>query len=388
MDQKWMHVFFNDMQQYRGNLLLIKASRGVFIAFLLVILMPRDVKGFIHLLINSSNALLTTSQLSSLISILVFNGILLFSYLIQAKILPVAYNTNYIASIFDSLSVFISRAIFFLATNWFILVWILAGVILSPNVVSSVIILKILFVTLNISFTLSLMHEKRYFLLPILFLQLVIYAYLSDVVIISIANTVILLFLFSEIYKNDIKKIKLLRLFKRKFKPSIYHNFISGHQSLRVGILLRGNFLSSIGIGCTLIFFYEIFYHSLLSAEGQSTKIIWLYTLATLYLLSYVYAKLHLERKKIGCFLASISPRSTEVIHDFFFVFIIFEIVQILSIFSFPITQKWLHSLSFIVLPIPILALFCFLLTINNRNRKIYHFVSFCLIAWLILWIF
>lgn len=383
-----MWIFLNDMQQYRANLLTIKVSRGLFIAFLLVILMPRDVKSFFHLLINSSNALLATSQLSSLISILAFNVILLFSYLIQAKILPVAYNTNYIASIFDGLSVFISRAIFFLVTNWFILAWILAGVMLSPNIVNIFIILKIIFIALNISFILSLMHERKYFLLPIFFVQLIIYSYLSEAVVISITNTAILIFLHSRIYRRGAHQFKILNFFNSYFTLSKYPYFIGGHQTLRVGILLRGNFFSSIGIGFTLIFFYEIFYHSLLSLEGENTKIIWMYTLFTLYPLSYVYAKLSFERNKIGCFLASISPRSTEVIHDFVFISIVFEIVQILSIYSFPITHKWLSSLFFIIVPLPVLALSCFLLTINSRNRKILHFLFLSLIAWFILWIF
>lgn len=102
-------------------------------------------KVFLGLLSNSSDALLTTSQLSSLLSIIAFNCVLLFSYLIQVKILPLAYNTNYIPSIFDSLSFSISRAVFFIITNWFVLAWVLTGLLLSSTDIDLVIILKILF---------------------------------------------------------------------------------------------------------------------------------------------------------------------------------------------------------------------------------------------------
>lgn len=161
MANKWMYVLSNDLKQYKSNLLLKKISRGIFIIFILGVLIPRDVQSFFRLLSNTSDALLITSQLSSLFSIIVFNSVLLFSYLIQVKILPIAYNTNYMPSIFDRLSISIARAVFFTITNWFVLVWVLTGLLLSSTDIALVIILKILFITLNIPVTLSLMHEKN-----------------------------------------------------------------------------------------------------------------------------------------------------------------------------------------------------------------------------------
>ncbi len=390
MANKWMYVLSNDLKQYKSNLLLKKISRGIFIIFILGVLIPRDVQSFFRLLSNTSDALLITSQLSSLFSIIVFNSVLLFSYLIQVKILPIAYNTNYMPSIFDRLSISIARAVFFTITNWFVLVWVLTGLLLSSTDIALVIILKILFITLNIPVTLSLMHEKKYVLLPILFGQLVIYSYLSNVIFISVLNILLQIFVLSKIYDTGIStnKIKFFRFVKNTLTPKIFHSFIFGPQTLRVGIMLRGNLQASVGIVCTLAFLYGIFYHSLLSTKGESTRILYLYTSSVLYLLSYIYAKLNLERSKFSNFLTSISPRSSEVIHDFVFTLIVFELVQIFSLYFFPIALEWFQFVPLILFPIPVLAICCFLSTINNRYRKVYLFLSFVLIVWLIIWNF
>lgn len=221
-------------------------------------------------------------------------------------------------------------------------------------------------------------------------MQLVIYAYLSDVIFISVLNILLQMFVLSKIYDVRIStnKIKFFSYMKNNIAPKILHNFICGPQSLRVAIMLRGNLLASVGIVCTLVFFYGIFYHPLLSTEGENTRTLYLYTLSVLYLLSYIYAKLNLENSKFSNFLTSISPRSTEVLHDFIFTLIVFELIQILSLYYFPLALEWFQFVTLILLPIPVWAIFCFLLTINNRYRKIYLFVSFFSIVWLIIWNF
>jgi hypothetical protein len=383
-------LFLSDIKQYKNNLSTKKISRGILIAFLLGTLIPRDVGSFIRLLSNSAQTLFVSTPSESLIAILVFNVILFFSYLMQNKVLPIAYNTNYIPSIFEGRSFAISRSIFFVFSNWFVLAWVLTGLQLSSVDINLITSLKIIFVMLNIPVTLSLLHEKRYLALPILFVQTIIFAYLSHMVLMSMLNVLLLMILNYKIYDNHagFKHVNFCNRSKKYFLQNIYRNFIHGPQSLRVGIMLRSNLLSSISIVLTLIFLYMLFYNSMHSSEENRIRITYMFTLFVLYLLSFVYAKLKLERSKYKCFIGTISAPSTELIHDFIFVLILVGLTLVISIYNFPVKFEWLELVNLTFFSVSVLAAFCYLSTLNSRYRKVYLFMTFCLIMWLIVWNF
>ena len=385
---KWIDIITSDIKQYKRNLSVKNINRAVVTTFILGVMIPRDINSFFRLISSSSDMLFTSSNFTSLASIITFNVFLLFTYLIQVKTMPLAYNTNFMSSVFDSLSFSISRTVFFVIINWFVLIWFFTGLLLSPANIDMIIILKILFVTFNIPLLFSIFHEKKYLMLPILTLQFIAYSYLMNFTFISILNLYLQIFMLYKIYSNDFK-LKTYRYFFNVFKTRYLNDFICGPQSLRIGIMLRGNLLASFCLFCTVIFLFLVFYNGFISKNDvEPNKIIYLYELSLIYLLTSIYARLNLYRIDGISFITSISSRSTEATHDFIFTLLVFEIILMISLVFFPTELDVLNTSLFILLPIPILIAFCFLSTINTKYRKIYLFSTFLFTAWILLWNF